>query len=331
MRAIVGKSIARAVEWLKAGEPVALPTETVYGLAAPLNSLSTIEKIYALKQRPKNNPLIVHVLDTLHLESVAEVSPLVMRLTERFWPGPLTLVLKRKSCVLDIVTAGQDTVAVRSPRAKLFRDVIQALGEPLVAPSANKFQHVSPTTAQHVLKDMGDVLAYILDGGPCIFGLESTILSLVDEQSPKILRYGPVSKEELEEFLGKKLATYKKEADNKDPHLSPGLFKKHYSPSTPLYLVSGLENYKPTGELQSVFFERSAHVFLFHPVRPLNPNEFVLSSRGDLYEVAANLFAMLQELDGQNFTSIWIEKAPERGLGNAINDRLSRAAHYKLF
>ena len=331
MRAIGGKSIATAVSWLRAGEPVALPTETVYGLAAPLSSLSTIEKVYALKQRPKNNPLIVHVLDTLQLKDVAEITPFVVHLVEHFWPGPLTLVLKRKSCVSDIVTAGQDTVAVRSPRAQLFRDIIQMLGEPLVAPSANKFQHISPTTAQHVLNDMGDGLAYILDGGPCTFGLESTILSLVDERSPKILRYGPISKEELEQFLGREIAAYKKEADDKMPHLSPGLFRKHYSPSTPLYLVPRLEDYKPTQELEPVFSEQSAHVFLFCPRRSLEPNEFILSQHGDLYEVAANLLALLQELDGRSYSSIWIEKAPDGGLGDAINDRLSRAAHYKLF
>lgn len=329
MKAVIGTSVSTAINWLKAGEPVALPTETVYGLAAPLTSIESIRKIYELKERPADNPLIVHVLDGLQLESVAEVTPCVLRLVERFWPGPLTLVLKRKLCVPDIVTSGQETVAVRAPQSLLFREVIRLLGSPLVAPSANKFQHVSPTTAQHVLNDMGDVLKYILDGGPCTFGLESTILSLVDEGCPKLLRYGPIAKEVLEDFLGQAIESIG-HAENGKPHLSPGLYKKHYSPKTPLYWLSDLATYCPPEHLVYTFENKAAHVFLCSPKRSLKKNEFVLSLHGNLSEVAANLFAMLQRLDEQDFASIWIEKAPTEGIGNAINDRLSRAAHYNF-
>lgn len=330
MAAVVGKSAEEAVRWLRVGEPVALPTETVYGLAAPLTDVDIIQKIYSLKQRPANNPLIVHVLGLRDFERVACVSSLARSLAEKFWPGPLTLVLPKKCIVPDIVTAGQATVAVRSPQASLFREVIQKIGIPLVAPSANKFQHVSPTTAQHVLQDVGDVLSYILDGGPCTFGLESTILSLVDENEPTLLRFGPITKEQLETFLGRSVKVGGHSAENKEPHLSPGLYKKHYSPKTPLYLVSNLSHYVPNAGLERIFYKNSVRIYLGPPKKELTNNEFVLSCANDLQEVAAHLFDVLQRVDLMHFSSIWIEKAPAHGIGNAINDRLLRAAHFNL-
>lgn len=329
MQAVIGNSVDEAVFWLRQGEPVALPTETVYGLAAPLDRTDTIRKIYTFKQRPADNPLIVHVLNSLQLQEVAQCSSTALRLAEKFWPGPLTLVLPRKSCVPDIVTAGQSTVAVRAPQTALFRDVIQKLGVPLVAPSANKFQHVSPTTAQQVYRDMGNVLHYILDGGPCRFGVESTILSLLDEQHPQLLRYGPITKETLEAFLEQAIETLG-HVPQTGARLSPGLYKKHYSPQTPLYLVDNLMHYQPSEDLCTVFWENAAHIFLFPPKRDLQKNEFVLSKQNDLQEVAARLFAVISELDTANYASLWIEKAPCGGIGNAINDRLSRAAHFDL-
>lgn len=329
MQAIIGNSADEAVFWLRKGEPVALPTETVYGLAAPLNQPDVIRKIYTLKQRPADNPLIVHVLDGSQLQEVAECSALALRLAEAFWPGPLTLVLPKKPCVPDIVTANQPSVAVRAPQTTLFREVIRTLGVPLVAPSANKFQHVSPTTAQQVYRDMGDVLHYILDGGPCRFGVESTILSLLDEQHPQLLRFGPIAKEKLEVFLECSIEAVG-HVQPMGAHLSPGLYKKHYSPRTPLYLVDNLSQYQPSKDLSVVFEKNVAHVFLFPPERTLQPNEFILSEHGDLQEVAARLFAVISELDASEYDAIWIEKAPAEGIGNAINDRLSRAAHFDL-
>ena len=240
METIIGTSVEEAVYWLKRGEPVALPTETVYGLAAPLFSEETIRKIYVVKQRPTNNPLIVHVLNFEQLSGIAETMPSAQALAERFWPGPLTLVLKKKACVSDVVTAGQPCVALRCPQAPLFRRAIDLTGEPLVAPSANRFQHVSPTTAMHVLHDLGGSIPYILDGGACTFGLESTILSLLDEKQPTLLRYGPITVEELEAFLNRSLITPSGVISEQKPHLAPGLYKKHYSPQTPLYLVKNL-------------------------------------------------------------------------------------------
>lgn len=326
MKAIVGYSAKEAVQWLHLGEPVALPTETVYGLAAPLSEETTIKKIYTLKRRPIENPLIVHVLNTQQLEEIAFVSTTASTLAENYWPGPLTLVLKKKDCVPNIVTGGLPSVAVRAPQAPLFREVISLLKEPLVAPSANTFQQLSPTTAQHVLQDLGSEISYILDGGPCTFGLESTILSLLDEEKPTLLRHGPITKEALESFLQKPII----DGTSIQVHLSPGLYKKHYSPKKPLYWVQRLEGFIPSKFYEKQFKENAAHVFLYPPQHKLQPNEYVLSPSKSLQEVATHLFKCLQTLDKENWSSIWIEKAPDYGIGKAINDRLSRAAHFNL-
>lgn len=326
MKAIIGHSAQEAVRWLQLGEPVALPTETVYGLASPLSEVATIQKIYKLKQRPIENPLIVHVLSTQQLEEIAFVPSCAFALTENYWPGPLTLVLKKKDCVPSIVTGGLSSVAVRAPQTPFFREVISILKEPLVAPSANTFQHLSPTTAQHVLQDLGNELSYILDGGPCTFGVESTILSLLDEDKPTLLRHGPITKEALESFLKKPII----EGTSTEIHLSPGLYKKHYSPQKPLYWVQQLEGFIPPETYKKCFYENAAHVFLYPPKHMLASHEYVLSPTKSLEEVATHLFECLQKLDKKHWTSIWIEKAPNYGIGKAINDRLSRAAHIDL-
>jgi L-threonylcarbamoyladenylate synthase len=330
METIIGTSVEDAVGWLKRGEPVALPTETVYGLAAPLFAEEVIRKIYTIKKRPSSNPLIVHVVNFQQLQEIAETTSLVRVLTERFWPGPLTIVLKKKQFVPDIVTAGQSSIAVRCPMVSLFRQVIDAIGEPLAAPSANSFQRTSPTTAVHVMNDLGGKIPYILDGGACACGLESTILSLLNEERPELLRYGPVTTEVLEEFLCRTLVMPSTPDPGIGPLLSPGLYKKHYSPRTPLYLVDKLSDYVPPCSYRQIFKERAAHVFLVSPSRPLNDNERVLSRNNDLNEAAARLFACLQMLDCQGWKSIWIESAANEGIGRAVNDRLSRAAHVDL-
>lgn len=328
----VGKSVEEAVRWLRRSEPVALPTETVYGLAAPLSSVAAIEKVFSLKQRPFQNPLIVHVADAAGLASVAEVDASAAALVKRFWPGPLTLVLRKKACVPNLVSAGQPSVAVRCPCNTIFQRVLSLLGEPLVAPSANKFQHISPTTPQHVLEDMGEVLPYILDGGPCQFGLESTILSLLEESQPTLLRPGPISQKQLEEVLMCPIRTLQPAFNSPTAmgHLAPGLYKKHYSPQTPLYLVQNLEHFVPDAALQKTFITAAAHIFIYPPARPLRPHEFVLSSKRSLSEAAANLFGYLQMLDRQNWSSLWIEMPPSQGVGQAMRDRLSRAAHFNI-
>lgn len=332
MSAKVGTSVEEAVYWLRRGEPVALPTETVYGLAAPLGAVAAIEKIFLLKQRPFQNPLIVHVADAAGLASVAEVNASAAALVKQFWPGPLTLVLKKRACVPDLVSAGQPSVAVRCPSNPIFQQVLSQLGEPLVAPSANKFQHISPTTPQHVLADMGDVLPYILDGGPCRFGLESTILSLLEESQPVLLRPGPISQAQLEAVLMRPIRALQPASHGPaaEGHLAPGLYRKHYSPQTPLYLVQDLEHFVPDAALQKTFTAAAAHIFIYPPARPLAPHEFVLSPQRSLSEAAANLFGCLQRLDRQHWSSLWIEIPPSQGVGQAMRDRLSRAAHFNL-
>lgn len=323
MGAIVGKSSADAVKFLREGFPVALPTETVYGLAAPLSNIQAIESIYRLKERPANNPLIVHVLDFEQLDHVAYTSPLVKRLVNAFWPGPLTLVLPKKNTVPPQVTAQQASVAVRAPQAPLFREVLRLLGEPLVAPSANKFQQVSPTCAAHVLEGMGDVLQYILDGGSCKFGLESTILSLLDSDRPEILRYGPIGPKELESVLGSPVYLPRKQIwQDAEAKLSPGLFKKHYSPKTPLFLVNSLDSF----ELSERFFnKRCAYI---HYRGENQGAHYALTTHDDIYEAANNLYALLQQLDAEHYDVLFAELAPSVGIGLAINDRLQRAGKF---
>ncbi|MDR2397102.1 MAG: threonylcarbamoyl-AMP synthase [Puniceicoccales bacterium] len=326
MRAAIGCSPEEAVAQLKQGNPVALPTETVYGLVAPLWSEDAILKVYTFKQRPLNNPLIVHVLDECQLDQVAYVNAQATKLVNVFWPGPLTLILPKKLSVPLIVTAQQSSVAVRAPSSPLFRKVLALLGTPLVAPSANKFQQVSPTCAQHVMHGMGDTISYILDGGPCSLGIESTILSLLDEQHPTLLRYGPISKESLENVLEQSIHMPTADTSDHATKLCPGLFKKHYSPHTPLYLVDKLQGFKPPQHLEQQFKQQSAYIFFTRPQRTLTEKEFYLTENEDLTEAAANLFATLQYLDQRHFQSIWIEKVPPKGIGYAINDRLNRAA-----
>ncbi len=317
MGARIGCSPKDAVQYLKSGEPVALPTETVYGLAAPLFNEEAIAKIYRLKQRPFNNPLIVHVLGQAQLEAVAYVNASALKLIHQFWPGPLTIILPKKPCVSSIVTAQQSTVAVRAPQAPLFREVIELLGEPLVAPSANKFQQVSPTCAQHVMRGMGDCISYILDGGPCQFGLESTILFLADEEHPKLLRYGPITQEAIEAVLGKKISIYSTQELNATNKKSPGLYKKHYSPQTPLSLVEHIPQDKSANR---------GYIYRQRPSSSLNQNEYYLSENGDLSEMAHNVFKLLQELDQKAYEEIFIERVPNIGIGKAINERLERAS-----
>ena len=317
MVAHLGTSPREAVQYLRKSQPVALPTETVYGLAAPLFDEEAIVRIYTLKQRPFNNPLIVHVLGQSQLERIAKVNDSALALVDKFWPGPLTIILPKKACVPLMVTAQQSTVAVRAPRTSLFREVLELVGEPLVAPSANKFQQVSPTCAQHVVRSMGDCIAYILDGGDCQFGVESTILSLVDENKPQLLRYGPITREEIEAVLQKHINTYSLRELNSTRKKSPGLYKKHYSPQTPLSLVANI--------LQSRLPTR-AYIYRQKPARALASNEYFLSESGTLSEMAHNVFRILQEVDQKNYEEILIESAPNMGIGQAINERLERAA-----
>jgi len=305
------EAIDRATELLRTGKLVAFPTETVYGLGADATNARAVARIFAAKGRPRFNPLIVHVPDLAAAEAIAKVDGRARDLARRCWPGPLTLVLPRRSDsgVALLACAGLDTVAVRVPAHPVAQALLRAVDRPLTAPSANRSGHVSPTTAEHVASDLGRRVALILDGGPCPVGLESTVLDLSGPQ-PVLLRPGGVTREELEALLG---ALGTPAADPAAPR-SPGQLASHYAPRLPL-IMEAME-------------ARPGEALLgFGPVSPPGFTEVLnLSSTADLGEAAANLFAMLRRLDRPEFTGIAVMPIPEHGLGLAINDRLRRAA-----
>lgn len=323
--------IVRAGTLLREGELVAVPTETVYGLAANAFCEASVRRIFSAKGRPFIDPLIVHVHSLAQAETLADIShPFVKKLADAFLPGPLTLVLPKKECVPAIVTAGEPTVAVRMPAHPLMRRVLLSADVPLAAPSANPFGYVSPTTAQHVQDSLGERISWILDGGACACGVESAIVLVADK--PRLLRPGVITREDLERVLGvpvetekghlEKIADGEKASDS--AQLAPGMLKKHYSPRVPVCLF---EN----GALPEIP-EKAAVVFQTRPRGELHrryaghAQVFWLSENGAQEEVARSVFALLRRLDDAAFPSVFIEKSPESGIGVAVNDRLSRAA-----
>jgi L-threonylcarbamoyladenylate synthase len=308
----------RAVELLRAGEVVALPTETVYGLAADALNPIAVAKIFEAKERPRFDPLIVHLPERQWLDRVAKILPqdrqLIARLTKKFWPGPFTVVLPKREIVPDIVTAGLETVAVRVSVHPVFSEIIRAFGRPLAAPSANRFGRISPTTAQHVLEELDRRIPLIIDGGGTEHGLESTIIAIRDAKID-ILRRGPITSEQLSEFAEVKVV------DSAAKISAPGQLPSHYAPKTRLRLIDDAESFE-------VGSERTA-LLAWKPVP--NRRRFVvirrLSERRDLREAAANLFRYLRELDAVNVDLIVAERVPSQGLGAAILDRLEHAAH----
>ena len=302
---------------LSEGDVVAVPTETVYGLAGNALDPSAIAKIYEAKNRPSRNPLIVHIGHLEQLKDIAEASKEAEALAETFWPGPLTMILPKKPVVPDRVTAGLDTVAVRMPSHPVFRELAERCSFPLAAPSANPFGYVSPTKAQHVQEQMKGRIQWVLEGGACNRGIESTILSLANPDEPVLLRHGSISAEQLSEALDKPVSTPDTLAADQGQSLpSPGLMKRHYSPHTPVQLFEGRE---PENDAHS------AVVFLTADSCS-KPNHFALSQEGDLEEVARNLYHLLQELDQQGFKAIILELPENNGTGTAIRDRMHRAA-----
>ena len=308
---------ARAVALLRKGEVVALPTETVYGLAADALNPIAVAKIFEAKGRPRFDPLIVHLPDRSWLEKIADLAGqdrhLVEKLAETFWPGPLTMVLPRREIIPDIVTAGLDTVAVRVSAHPVLGEVIRAFGAPLAAPSANRFGRISPTAAAHVVDELDGRIPLIVDGGPTEHGLESTIIAPRNGRI-EVLRRGPITAEELAK-LSEVIAVETK----KRPE-APGQLPSHYAPQTPLVLVEDASSFAPPGGKRSGLLSwSSGELRDFAEVRRLSPNQ-------DLIEAAANLFRYLRELDNLGLDLIVAEAVPEGGLGAAINDRLRRAA-----
>jgi len=309
---------ARAAELLRSGNPVALPTETVYGLAADALNSEAVAKIFEAKERPRFDPLIVHLPGLDWLGRVARIDNesrgVIEKLTAQFWPGPFTLVLPREKIVPDIVTAGLDTVAVRISADPVFGEIIRAFDSPLAAPSANRFGRVSPTMAQHVLDELDGRIPLIIDGGPTLHGIESTIVAVRDGRM-ELLRRGPVTSEQLAVF-GQVVFT---QAGARPE--SPGQLPSHYAPSTPLVLVDDPSSFAPPAGKKCglLAWRLSAGAGQFAETR-------ALSSGQDLREAAANLFRCLRELDRLNLDLIVAEKLPDEGLGAAINDRLRRAS-----
>ena len=314
-------NLRRLAAALRRGELVALPTETVYGLAAHALDVQACRAIFRAKGRPAHDPLIVHVLDLAHAEELAEFNETARKLARRFWPGPLTLVLPKKPCVPGIVTAGRNTVAIRSPAHSLARRVLRLAGIPLAAPSANAFGYISPTSAAHVFDGLGKKIPHILDGGSCRMGVESTILDLTNPARPKILRPGVITAEMLEKFLGRPVARNRSRSKPAAGLLAPGMLPQHYSPHTPLLVKNRWTKLPPD----------VAGIFLRKPARWAAKNVYWLSERAALTDIARNLYRVLRQADRGQHRQIWVEALPDDsgGLAAAINDRLQRAAAKK--
>ena len=323
----------RAVELLRKGEVVALPTETVYGLAADALNPIAVAKIFEAKERPRFDPLIVHLPDKQWLGRVANVDnrsrAQIERLIAQFWPGPLTLVFDRQAIIPEIVIAGLDTVAVRMSSHPVFAEIISAFGKPIAAPSANRFGRISPTTAQHVFDELGGRIPLIIDAGPTAHGIESTIIALRDNRID-ILRRGPITAEQLADFGKINFVSSPQRVS------APGQLPMHYAPKTPLRLITNIESFRPKqgkrvgllawkprarkGDLQAARAVTDWRSLKFVAVREL-------SEKQDLLEAAANLFRCLRELDELSLDLILAERVPAQGVGAAILDRLERASH----
>jgi L-threonylcarbamoyladenylate synthase len=328
------RNIALLARALTAGEIVAVPTETVYGLAGDALNTSAVKKIFRAKGRPTNDPLIVHVHSLAQLDQLAERNIAVDKLAHAFWPGPLTLVLPKKPAVPDLVTSGRPSVAVRMPNHPLFRKLLLACGRPLAAPSANPFGYISPTSAAHVLDGLGKKIRYILDGSDCDIGVESTILDLRDPKHPAILRPGAIERRVIERVLRVRVKpAHGEKIKSTKAAVAPGLLARHYSPRTPIKLydrlvVAGVANPGPASARPApsevfLYFRRPAK----YAKTPAPKNIFWLSENGELPAAAKNLFATLRALDQGQWTQIHAERAlGQDALALAINDRLTRAA-----
>jgi L-threonylcarbamoyladenylate synthase len=307
-----------AIEALNNEKVIGIPTETVYGLAANGLSDKAIKQIFKLKKRPLNNPLILHIASIDRLSDVAEEIPeLAFKLARKFWPGPLTLVLKRKAHISDLVTAQKETVAVRVPNHPVTLDLLNRLSFPLAAPSANPFTSISPTSAEQVHTYFQEELDIILQGGICEKGIESTIIGF-SEGFPVLFRHGSITIEEIEKVTGQiKIAS----SNNKNPE-APGMFTKHYSPNTDLYLTENLH------ETINSYPGKKIGLLIFTQIENLTGDLAVeiLSYTGALDEAAKNLYSTMQKLDSLNLDLIIAERLPNYGLGKSINDRLERAA-----
>jgi len=310
----IGKDVNYTKRLLEEGELVAIPTETVYGLAGNALNASSVAKIFSVKNRPEFDPLIVHVADIEQAQNyVTEIPEKAKILANHFWPGPLTILLKKKNNIPDLVTAGLDTVGIRCPDHPLTHQLLTSLSFPLAAPSANPFGYVSPTRPEHVNEQLGNKIKYILDGGPCTIGIESTIIGF-EEDVPVIYRLGGLTAEKIEHLIGKvKSATHS--ASNPK---APGQLKSHYAPAKKVIL----------GTLKELLYQQQGKKFGILSFRNnlQLPHQIILSPSGQVEEAAQNLFAALREFDKMPVETVIAELVPDVGIGRAINDRLRRAA-----
>jgi len=328
------ENLRKAGAAIAAGKLVVIPTETVYGLGADAFNPDAVARVFEAKRRPAFDPLIIHISRLDDIERIATSFPPKARLlAEALWPGPLTMILPKRPEVPDIVTSGLDTAAVRFPVHPVARKIIEYSGTVVAAPSANPFGYISPTTALHVAKTLGDRVDFIVDGGPCAVGVESTVIDMTRD-IPAVLRPGGMPLERIRDIIGEVLIPGKKGG----PIASPGQLKSHYAPRATLYLhpwnslpnallqaLSGAVAADPSAApMAAIVFDSSrasilAESGLFRRID-------VLSERGDMREAASRLFALLHELDAAGFGIIHAERVPEEGLGRAINDRLYRAS-----
>lgn len=299
------------------GDIIALPTETVYGLAANIYLDSALEKVFKLKKRPSHNPLIIHISNAGILEQIAKNIPAKAReLANVFWPGPLTLVLEKQDQIPNRITAGKPTVAVRVPNHPIALQLLESLNFPLAAPSANPFGSLSPTSAKHVALYFKEEINFILDGGPCFCGLESTIIGFENDK-PILYRHGAISIEEIEKIIG---PIKIKNQNSKNPS-APGMLTRHYAPKTQIQInddISLALAQNPDKKIGVLSFKKNKKI-------KTEIHQEVLSISGDLNEASKNLYAALHRLDQMNLDLIISSFFPEKGLGKTINDRLKRA------
>jgi L-threonylcarbamoyladenylate synthase len=315
---MIGGELDLAVKLLKEGQVIGIPTETVYGLAANALNEKSVVSIFEIKNRPFFDPLILHFSDIESIRKyVIDFNSQALKLAEAFWPGPLTILLKKNNLVPDIVTSGSDLVAVRIPNHPLTLSLLGKLDFPLAAPSANPFGYISPTKAEHVENQLGLLVPYILDGGDCYIGLESTIVDC-SEEILTIKRLGGLSVSEIEECLGKPV---KIEISSGSNPSAPGQLDKHYAPKTPFVLIEDLESTLIKFKNKKIAYLGFGEIEIPEHVYSLN-----LSLSSNLNEAAQNLFHFMRLLDNIGFDCILVQNVPEIGLGKAINDRIKRAA-----
>ena len=313
-------SVSEAARLLKEGEVVAIPTETVYGLAGNAFEPKALAKIFAAKERPTFDPLIVHIADIAQLSDIAKDIPdSAYKLAEAYWPGPMTIILPKKDCIPDLCTSALPSVAVRFPSHPIAQAIIKESGLPLAAPSANLFKHVSPTTAEHVAAQLADRIAGIVDGGPCSVGVESSIISLTGEK-PTVLRPGAITPEMFAKVLGD-VAIKESTSKPGQPMLAPGQCDTHYRPQVPLYY----------GEIPVGYTlpEHTVRIAFGTQTGPI-PATVNLSATGDMVEATSKLYAFMHDLDKTEYDLILVDPIPNTGVGMALNDRLKRASIKKL-